>query len=83
MVLSDKLWSTTTSSGPQVSAMSQFPGGPCLFATSTAPPAVSAGLAVDYFNERLYWADAKLSVIGSVRLDGSDPVIAVSGVKNS
>lgn len=43
---------------------------------------VSAGLAVDYFNERLYWADAKLSVIGSVRLDGSDPVIAVSGIKN-
>lgn len=41
------------------------------------------GLAVDYFNERLYWADAKLSVIGSVRLDGSDPVIAVSGIKNS
>ena len=43
----------------------------------------SAGLAVDYFNERLYWADAKLSVIGSIRLDGSDPVIAVSGLKNS
>lgn len=44
---------------------------------------VSTGLAVDYFNERLYWADAKLSVIGSVRLDGTDPVISVSGVKNS
>uniref|UniRef100_A0A8D3BMI9 Low density lipoprotein receptor-related protein 1Ab n=1 Tax=Scophthalmus maximus TaxID=52904 RepID=A0A8D3BMI9_SCOMX len=41
------------------------------------------GLAVDYFNERLYWADAKLSVIGSVRLDGSDAVIAVSGIKNN
>uniref|UniRef100_A0A673GPB8 EGF-like domain-containing protein n=1 Tax=Sinocyclocheilus rhinocerous TaxID=307959 RepID=A0A673GPB8_9TELE len=41
------------------------------------------GLAVDYFNERLYWADAKLSVIGSVRLNGTDPVIAVSSVKNS
>ncbi|KAG7253190.1 hypothetical protein CRUP_024801, partial [Coryphaenoides rupestris] len=40
------------------------------------------GLAVDYFNERLYWADAKLSVIGSVRLDGSDPIIAASGLKN-
>lgn len=49
-----------------------------------APPLlVSAGLAVDYFNDRLYWADAKLSVIGSVRLDGSDPVVAVSGIKNS
>uniref|UniRef100_A0AAX7SPU8 EGF-like domain-containing protein n=1 Tax=Astatotilapia calliptera TaxID=8154 RepID=A0AAX7SPU8_ASTCA len=41
------------------------------------------GLAVDYFNERLYWADAKLSVIGSVRLDGSDPIVAVSGIKNN
>ncbi|KAI4823426.1 hypothetical protein KUCAC02_012010 [Chaenocephalus aceratus] len=41
------------------------------------------GLAVDYFNERLYWADAKLSVIGSVRLDGSDPVVSVSGIKNN
>ncbi|KAG5837960.1 hypothetical protein ANANG_G00218680 [Anguilla anguilla] len=40
------------------------------------------GLAVDYFNERLYWADAKLSVIGSVRLNGTDPVVAVSGIKN-
>uniref|UniRef100_A0A8C7PU39 Low density lipoprotein receptor-related protein 1Ab n=1 Tax=Oncorhynchus mykiss TaxID=8022 RepID=A0A8C7PU39_ONCMY len=41
------------------------------------------GLAVDYFNERLYWADAKLSVIGSVRLNGSDPVISVTGLKNN
>uniref|UniRef100_A0A9J8C7Z3 Low density lipoprotein receptor-related protein 1Ab n=2 Tax=Cyprinus carpio carpio TaxID=630221 RepID=A0A9J8C7Z3_CYPCA len=41
------------------------------------------GLAVDYFNERLYWADVKLSMIGSVRLDGSDPVVAVSNVKNN
>lgn len=41
------------------------------------------GLAVDYFNERLYWADVKLSMIGSVRLDGSDPVVAVSNIKNS
>ncbi|CAL8335883.1 unnamed protein product [Lota lota] len=40
------------------------------------------GLAVDYFNERLYWADAKLSIIGSVRLNGSDAVVAVSGIKN-
>uniref|UniRef100_A0A673BTW4 Low density lipoprotein receptor-related protein 1Aa n=1 Tax=Sphaeramia orbicularis TaxID=375764 RepID=A0A673BTW4_9TELE len=36
------------------------------------------GLAVDYFNERLYWADAKLSLIGSVRLNGSDAVVAVT-----
>lgn len=42
-----------------------------------------SGLAVDYFNERLYWADAKLSVIGSVRLNGTDPVIAVTSLKNS
>lgn len=83
MVLSDRLWSTRTSSGPRVSVMLRFPGSPNLFATSVTPPTVSAGLAVDYFNERLYWADAKLSVIGSVRLDGSDPVISVSGIKNS
>ena len=37
-----------------------------------APP----GLAVDYHNERLYWADAKLSVIGSIRLNGTDPIVA-------
>ncbi|XP_016534121.1 low-density lipoprotein receptor-related protein 1-like isoform X3 [Poecilia formosa] len=36
------------------------------------------GLAVDYFNERLYWADAKLSLICSVRLDGSDVVVAIN-----
>ncbi|XP_078803799.1 low-density lipoprotein receptor-related protein 1 isoform X7 [Oryzias latipes] len=41
------------------------------------------GLAVDYFNERLYWADAKLSLICSVRLNGSDAVVAVNGVKNN
>lgn len=38
----------------------------------SAPP----GLAVDYHNERLYWADAKLSVIGSIRLNGTDPIVA-------
>ncbi|KAG7218245.1 hypothetical protein INR49_020505 [Caranx melampygus] len=41
------------------------------------------GLAVDYFNERLYWADAKLSQICSVRLNGSDAVVAVNSIKNS
>lgn len=41
------------------------------------------GLAVDYFNQRLYWADAKLSLIGSVRLNGSDAVVAVNSIKNS
>lgn len=35
-----------------------------------------SGLAVDYHNERLYWADAKLSVIGSIRLNGTDPIVA-------
>lgn len=39
---------------------------------SLPPP----GLAVDYHNERLYWADAKLSVIGSIRLNGTDPIVA-------
>lgn len=44
---------------------------------------LSIGLAVDYFNERLYWADAKLSLICSVRLNGSDAVVAVNSIKNS
>ena len=37
----------------------------------------SPGLAIDYFNQRLYWADPELSEIGSVRLDGSDPLVAI------
>ncbi|XP_048876028.1 low-density lipoprotein receptor-related protein 1B-like isoform X1 [Brienomyrus brachyistius] len=37
------------------------------------------GLAIDYFNQRLYWADAELSVIGSVRFDGSDALVAIGG----
>ncbi|MGH0159378.1 UNVERIFIED_CONTAM: hypothetical protein FKN15_037173 [Acipenser sinensis] len=36
------------------------------------------GLAVDYFNQRLYWADTELSVIGSLRFDGSDSLVAIS-----
>ncbi|XP_064182725.1 low-density lipoprotein receptor-related protein 1B-like isoform X2 [Anguilla rostrata] len=36
------------------------------------------GLAIDYFNQRLYWADVELSAIGSVRLDGSDSLLAVT-----
>ena len=40
-----------------------------------------SGLAVDYHNERLYWADAKLSVIGSIRLNGTDPVVAIDNKK--
>ncbi|KAJ8282634.1 hypothetical protein COCON_G00051530 [Conger conger] len=36
------------------------------------------GLAIDYFNQRLYWADVELSVIGSVRLDGSDSLLAIT-----
>ncbi|XP_076159537.1 low-density lipoprotein receptor-related protein 1B-like [Alosa pseudoharengus] len=36
------------------------------------------GLAIDYFNQRLYWADAELSIIGSARFDGSDVVVAAS-----
>lgn len=42
---------------------------------------VPTGLAVDYHNERLYWADAKLSVIGSIRLNGTDPVVAIDNKK--
>lgn len=41
-----------------------------------ASPVPFPGLAVDYHNERLYWADAKLSVIGSIRLNGTDPIVA-------
>ncbi|XP_049341186.1 low-density lipoprotein receptor-related protein 1B isoform X1 [Astyanax mexicanus] len=37
------------------------------------------GLAIDYFGQRLYWADAELSVIGSVRFDGSDLLEVISG----
>uniref|UniRef100_A0A6Q2Z9X6 EGF-like domain-containing protein n=1 Tax=Esox lucius TaxID=8010 RepID=A0A6Q2Z9X6_ESOLU len=36
------------------------------------------GLAIDYFNQRLYWADPELSEIGSVRLDGSDPLVLLN-----
>ncbi|XP_029103120.1 low-density lipoprotein receptor-related protein 1B-like isoform X3 [Scleropages formosus] len=36
------------------------------------------GLAIDYFNQRLYWADVEFSKIGSVRFDGSDSQVAVS-----
>uniref|UniRef100_A0A667ZY93 EGF-like domain-containing protein n=1 Tax=Myripristis murdjan TaxID=586833 RepID=A0A667ZY93_9TELE len=36
------------------------------------------GLAIDYFNQRLYWADPELSEIGSMRLDGSDPLVTIS-----
>ncbi|CAB1328018.1 unnamed protein product [Coregonus sp. 'balchen'] len=36
-----------------------------------------SGLAIDYFNQRLYWADTELSVIGSVRFDGSDSVVVL------
>ncbi|XP_048835137.1 low-density lipoprotein receptor-related protein 1B-like isoform X4 [Brienomyrus brachyistius] len=39
------------------------------------------GLAVDYFNQRLYWADAELSAIGSICFDGSDSRVAI-GSKN-
>lgn len=36
------------------------------------------GLAVDHFNHRLYWADPELSHIGSMRTDGSDPLVTIS-----
>ncbi|KAL2081001.1 hypothetical protein ACEWY4_022854 [Coilia grayii] len=36
-------------------------------------------LAIDYFNQRLYWADAELATIGSVRFDGSDPQESIGG----
>ncbi|GAA6107216.1 low-density lipoprotein receptor-related protein 1B-like isoform X1 [Tachysurus ichikawai] len=36
------------------------------------------GLAIDYYGDRVYWADSELSVIGSVRFDGSDAQVAAS-----
>lgn len=30
------------------------------------------GITIDYHNSRLYWVDAKMLVIESVKLDGSD-----------
>ncbi|TRY84843.1 hypothetical protein DNTS_002284 [Danionella cerebrum] len=36
------------------------------------------GLAIDYFSQHVYWADAELSIIGSVRLDGSDPLVVIN-----
>ncbi|XP_031438138.1 low-density lipoprotein receptor-related protein 1B isoform X1 [Clupea harengus] len=37
------------------------------------------GLTIDYFTQRLYWADAELATIGSVRFDGSDPQESIGG----
>ncbi|XP_041434027.1 low-density lipoprotein receptor-related protein 1B-like [Xenopus laevis] len=36
------------------------------------------GLVVDHYSQRLYWADFEMSVIGTVKMDGSDLIIAVS-----
>lgn len=30
------------------------------------------GIAIDFSNDRIYWVDAKLRSIGTVRLDGRD-----------
>lgn len=30
------------------------------------------GITIDYSNERLFWADAKLMTLESVKLDGTD-----------
>ncbi|KAM3855508.1 LOW QUALITY PROTEIN: low-density lipoprotein receptor-related protein 1B [Vipera latastei] len=35
------------------------------------------GLVVDNFSQRLFWADFELSIIGSIRFDGSDSIICV------
>ncbi|TRY82421.1 hypothetical protein DNTS_016378 [Danionella cerebrum] len=35
------------------------------------------GLAIDYYNQRLYWADSELSQIGSGRFDGSDSLVVL------
>lgn len=46
---------------------------------SKCPSCPSTGLALDYFGQRLYWADAELSVIGSVGLDGSGALVVING----
>lgn len=73
---------------PEGSGLCRGGGGAALLDTSLAGRpvphrgvCVPAGLAVDYHNERLYWADAKLSVIGSIRLNGTDPVVAIDNKK--
>ena len=35
------------------------------------------GLALDLSNDRLYWVDAKISKIETVRLDGSDRRVCI------
>lgn len=61
--------------------------GPFCFSPSGAESRASRlclpGLAVDYHNERLYWADAKLSVIGSIRLNGTDPIVAADSKRGA
>ena len=42
------------------------------------------GLTVDYLNgDRLYWCDSKENVIGSMRPDGADRKVLVSGGKGA
>ncbi|XP_035791201.1 putative vitellogenin receptor [Anopheles albimanus] len=38
------------------------------------------GLTLDWPNERLYWVDAKLKLIESMRFDGRDRTVVLSGV---
>lgn len=52
----------------------------CLIYTETKfVPNPPIGLALDYFSQRLYWADAELSVIGSVGLHGLNPQVVING----
>lgn len=50
-----------------------------IYKETTYVPNTLLGLALDYFSQHLYWADAELSVIGSVCLDGSDPRVVIDG----
>lgn len=38
------------------------------------------GLAIDFPNQRLYWTDAKLSSLESIRLDGTDRRVVLEGI---
>ena len=40
------------------------------------------GITVDYQSERIFWTDASLDRITSAELDGSNPIVLVSGMSS-
>ena len=41
------------------------------------------GLSVDYDENRIYWADARIDRIESIKLDGSDRQVAIASTQHS